>query len=113
MTYPASSITMLVLPSSRGASLAANPTTVAAGAATTASWSNIAAPTAKDWIGLYSGPAAANGAFIAWRYTTGTAAGNVSFTVPSGTPAGSGYELRLFSNDGYTRLATSAPFTVT
>ena len=34
------------------------------------------------------------------------------FPIPSNTPAGT-YELRLLSNNGYTRLATSNPFTVT
>src|SRR5205823_5751177 len=93
--------------------ISANPTTVAQGATTTVSWSGIPSPTPKDWIGLYGSPGAADNAFLyTWRYTTGTAAGSVPLTIPLGTPAGNTYELRLFANDGFTRLATSGPLTV-
>jgi len=49
---------------------------------------------------------------LSWRYTTGAASGSVPFSIPSSIPLGT-YELRLFANDGYTRLATSNTFTVT
>src|SRR5207247_1268377 len=95
-----------------GPTVSANPTTVAQGAATTVSWSGIASPTPTDWVGLFASSGAANTAFVTWRYTTGTAAGSVPLTIPVGTPAGSTYELRLFANDGFTRLATSGPITI-
>src|SRR5207249_3158971 len=44
--------------------------------------------------------------------TTGAASGSVVFTIPVGTPAGAGYQLRLFSNNGFTRLASFGPLTV-
>src|SRR6185295_20341257 len=48
---------------------------------------------------------------ITYRYTTGTASGNVPFTIPSNLAPGT-YQLRLFANNGYTLLATSSNFTV-
>jgi hypothetical protein len=92
------------------ANLAASPSTVFVGGAITAAWDSILAPTATDWVGLYAAGAADN-AFIAWVYTNGNAAGNVPLTVPVGTPTGS-YELRLFYNNGYAKLATSNGVTV-
>jgi hypothetical protein len=101
-----------------GAALTVTPTTVAAGGSVTASWSGIASPTARDWIGLY--PAGAPDSELrAWMYvscsqTPGTAraSGSCSFPIP-GTLAAGSYELRLFANDSYTRLATSSALTVT
>jgi hypothetical protein len=72
----------------------------------TVSWSGICAPTATDWIGLYL-PGAPNQPSLAWRYTTGGASGSLPFTIPAALAPGT-YELRLFSNDGYTRLGTSS-----
>ena len=96
------------------ASLSESPASVTTGqgvaATVTATWSSIFAPTSTDWIALYPVGAADN-AFIAYRYTTGAASGNVSFDIPASAAAGS-YELRLFSNNGYTKLATSGSFTV-
>ena len=93
------------------ATVSATPSSADAGAYVTASWTNIVAPTSTDWIGLYT-TGAANNAFVSWHYTTGSAAGNIPFLIPVGTAAGS-YELRLFSNDGFTLLATSSTLTVT
>ena len=42
------------------------------------------APTSTDWVGLYA-VGGADSEVAAWRYTTGTAGGSVTFTVPSGT----------------------------
>src|SRR5207245_10860858 len=74
---------------------------------------NVAAPTGKDWIGLYPSPGATDSAFVAWRYTGGGGSGSAPLTIPAGTAAGTSYELRLFANDGYTRLARSGPIAVT
>jgi glucose/arabinose dehydrogenase len=100
-----------------GPTLTASPTTVAAGASVTATWSGIASPTATDWIGLYVA-GTADTSYLGWIYVScaqtpgsAAAAGSCAFAVPSGTTPG-GYELRLFANNGYTRLATSNPFTV-
>ena len=93
-----------------GTTLSASPTTVAPGGTITATWSGIANPSATDWIGLYT-PGAANTAFLAWRYTTGAASGNLPLTIPSTLAQGT-YQLRLLANDGYTLLATSNNFTV-
>ena len=83
----------------------------------TATWSGIAAPTPGDWIGLYV-PGSGNSAYLAWIYVScskspgaASAAGSCPFTIPSGLAPGS-YELRLYANNIYTRLATSNPFAV-
>ena len=82
------------------------------GQALTATWSNIASPTARDWFGLYKSSTDADSAYIGWTYTTGTAAGSKALTVPANASAGTSYELRLFANNGFTRLAKSTAFTV-
>jgi len=100
-----------------GPTLSASPTTVAPGGTITATWSGIAAPAARDWIGLYT-PGAANASFIDWIYVscsktpgTGRASGSCSFVVPTTVAPGT-YQLRLFANDGFTLLTTSNSFTV-
>lgn len=90
--------------------LTASPTSVRPAGQLTAAWSGIASPTSTDWVALYSA-GAPDSAIRAWRYTTGATSGSVPLTVPWGTPAGS-YEMRLFSNNSYTRLATSSTVTV-
>lgn len=104
----ASVVTGVALPP---ASFAASPTSVISGSDVTANWSGVGAPTGTDWIGLYV-PGAPNTSYIAWRYTTGTASGSVPLTVPAAVTAGT-YELRLFANNVYTRIAVSNSFTVT
>src|SRR5262245_34956865 len=96
----------------------ASPTNVSPGGILSVSWSGISAPTSTDWIGLYS-PGAANTSFISWFYvscstTAGSAraSGSCSFVLPASLSGGS-YELRLFANDGFTRLAITNSFTVT
>ena len=100
------------------ASLSASPTTVSRELQSTASWNGIAAPTTTDWIGLYA-PGAADTNFINWIYVscstiagTARASGSCSYLLPATLSAGN-YELRLFANDGFTRLATTSSFTVT
>src|SRR5581483_10862074 len=96
----------------QAANLSETPSPVSAGAKLTANWSGVASPTAGDFIGLYPSGAAANNAYLAFKPTTGTASGSVQMTVPSSAAPGSAYELRLFANNSYTRLATSSPFSV-
>lgn len=74
------------------------------GANLSAQWA-VANPGPSDWIGL-AAFGAKNSSYLAWTYTGGAASGSVALQVPPGTPPGE-YELRLFSNDGLTRLATS------
>jgi subtilisin family serine protease len=105
------SFTVTAVVGCAGTSLSMTPTTVAAGGSVTATWSGICAPTGGDWIGLYA-PGAPDAPSLAWRYTTGTASGSVPFTIPATLAPGT-YELRLFSNGGYTRLAVGNSFTVT
>ena len=46
-----------------------------------------------------------------WRYTSGTAAGSATLRVPFLTLPGA-YEVRLFAQNGYARLAPPAAVTV-
>lgn len=115
-TRLATSGTLTVAPS--GPQLSVSPGSVAAGGTVTATWSGIATPTPADWIGLYS-PAAPDTSYLAWIYVScsqtpgaARAAGSCAFVVPSGLAPGT-YELRLLANNGFTRLATSGPLTVT
>ena len=62
-------------------------------------------PTSTDWIALF--PAgAANTAYISANYTSGTASGSVTLSVPGSAAPGS-YELRLFAHNSFTLLATT------
>jgi hypothetical protein len=93
-------------------SLSATPPQVAAGATVTATWANVPSPSSTDWLGLYpQSVPVADSNYLAFRYTTGTASGSVPVALPSTLAAGS-YELRLFSNNSFQRLATSNAFTV-
>ena len=94
------------------ATVSANPTTTNAGGVLRVSWSGLINPTPNDWIGLYPSLRTPYYGDIAWRYTDGGASGTVSIRVPPGAPPGTSYEVRLFRNDTYSRLATSGPLTV-
>ena len=103
---------------STGVSLSATPTSVAAGSSVIVTWGGIAAPSAADWIGLYTS-GAPNNSFVGWLYVScsqipsiARSAGACSVPIPSNVAAG-GYELRLFANNGYTSLATSNALVVT
>lgn len=92
--------------------LSASPSTVNPGGSVTATWSNIASPSSTDSIGLYPSPSSPDSARVAWVYTGGGASGTRTLSVPASTTPGTTYELRLFSNDSYSRLTQSGPFTV-
>ena len=99
------------------AALTANPTAVSTGGSVTASWSNVGTPSSTDWIGVYA-TGAANTAYQGWLYDdscnqtgNGTTTGGGSCPIRLPTTPGT-YELRLFSNNGYTLLATSQTITV-
>ena len=95
----------------------ASPSTIAAGSPVTATWSGLANPVARDWIGIYT-TTAGDLSFIDWRYvscsqTPGSAMAAGSCAFPTGGLTAGTYQFRLFRDDGYTRLATSNTFTVT
>src|SRR5262249_23340244 len=90
--------------------LGVSPSDAVAGGTTMAMWSGIPAPTATDWIGLYAAGSADTNYQVRWN-TNGRASDAILVTLPGGTSDGS-YEMRLFSNNTFTRLAVSNPFTV-
>jgi len=88
-----------------------SPANVAPGETITVNWTGICAPATNDWIGLYT-PGAPDNPSITWKYTSSTTAnGSTPFTIPASLAPGT-YELRLFSQNTYVRLATTATFTV-
>ena len=89
------------------------------GGTVTATWTAIAAPTNRDWIGLYAS-GGADTAYLDWIYDNTCSRAGVNstpdhgacpFNIPNTLPNGT-YELRLYANNNYIRLATSGPFTV-
>jgi acid phosphatase type 7 len=101
---------------STATALSVSPTSVARGDTVTVTWSDIASPSAWNWIGLYRG-GAADSNYLSWIYVSCSqtadaprASGSCPFAIPSGTASGT-YELRLFGS-GPTLLATSEPLTV-
>ncbi len=98
-----------------GTILVATPSSVAPGSGVTVTWNGIAAPAAKDWIGLYT-PGAGNTSFQSWMYVSCSqtpAAARPSGSCVYGLPGISGtYELRLLSNDGFSSIATSNPISI-
>src|SRR5262249_38848324 len=92
---------------------------VTAGGGMDVAWTGIATPTSTDWIGLYT-PGAPDTPFLSpWSHGSRThtprpprAARARPLVIPAGLAPGT-YELRLLANNVFTRLATSALFTVT
>ena len=109
-TDPSHAVDLAVLVAG-GVSLVATPAAAAPGADLTVTWSGIASPTTTDWVGLFAS-GAPDSDVMAWKYTPGTAGATVTIRIPTGTFDGT-YELRLFAQNSYTRLATSGPITVT
>jgi hypothetical protein len=103
---------------SAGVSLAASPSSLAAGNPFTVTWSQIPNPTKSDWIGLYA-PGSSETSYLDYVYVSCTSSSNVvaesgSCPFPTSNYLAAGtYEFRLFTNNSYTRIATSNPVTVT
>jgi len=114
---PTATVTPTRTPTVAGATLSANPLTVEPNGTERVSWSGIPSPTTGDWIGLYpQGAVDDSTGFLDWKYvscnqspTTAKASGSCDFTMRSTLDT---FEFRLFANDGYIRLATSNPVTV-
>jgi hypothetical protein len=91
-----------------GPTLATSPIAISSGATLTATWKGITSPSVNNWIGLYAaGVPDAN--FLSQAFTNGQAAGSTSIMPGSLTPGT--YELRLFADSAFTRLAVSNSFT--
>src|SRR4249920_3814791 len=101
--------------SATAATLSESPANIAQGGTVAATWSAIAAPTNRDWIGLYAS-GAVDTTFLDWIYVSCSKSaggappnGSCPFLIPGSLSNGT-YDLRLFTNNGYTRLATSNSF---
>jgi hypothetical protein len=91
--------------------LAVSPPSLAPDGVVTATWSGITGPTAGDWLGLYPAGAADSDLRYSFLFTDGSASGQTGYQLPLDLPVGT-YELRLFSNGSWLRLAVSNPFTL-
>jgi uncharacterized Zn-binding protein involved in type VI secretion len=85
-------------------------TTAAPGENLTVSWQGIPAPSVGDWFGLYPVGAPDTGYLRYWR-PGGADSGSLLATVPSDATPGA-FELRLFTQDTYQRIAVSSTFAV-
>lgn len=63
----------------------------------------------RDWVGLYP-VGAADSSYLLWQYLPSGNSGTLSFNTDSLEPGA--YEARTFENNGYTRRATSATYTI-
>ncbi len=80
------------------------------GSTITVAWNGTTTTSATDWVGIYT-PGAADTDYLAWVYTDGNSTGNKALPLTASTlTAGQTYEIRLYANDGYTRLATGESF---
>lgn len=91
-------------------SVAVGEARVVAGKAVRVSWSGLTHPHKQDWVGLFRKDAKDN-ARLDFRYTGGAREGTLELPIGGSTPPGE-YDVRLFSAGGWTRLGTSATFTV-
>jgi endonuclease/exonuclease/phosphatase family metal-dependent hydrolase len=89
-------------------SVTTSPSAANSGQALTVTWTAPNGRPANDWIGLYK-VGEAETSYISWQYTGGAPSGSTSFTGPSQTGQ---YEFRYFTNNSYSRAATSNPVTV-
>ncbi len=87
------------------------PASIDVGGTTTMTWTGISTATPTDWIGLYI-PGMIDTNYVDWIYIScsknsaaAQSSGSCAYTV-SGTIAAGDYEVRLFTNDGFSRLAT-------
>jgi hypothetical protein len=93
-----------------GATLASTPMSTGPGGTVTASYAGVATPTPTDWVGLYA-TGTPDASYIARWNTTGQASASNAWLLP-GTLATGTYELRLFANNTFNRLATGNTFSV-
>ena len=99
-------------------SLTVAPTTVSAGGSVSATWTQLASPTSRDWLGLYV-PGSPSTSYLALLYvnctstpTVAVPAGSCPFTIPFGLTPGT-YELRINWDNGFSTRAISNSFSVT
>jgi hypothetical protein len=117
LTGASSSSSSPSTPPPSATTLNASPTSASVGQTVTATWS-IASPTAGDWVGLYSA-GSTDTQYLTWKFVScsttpaaPSASGSCGFLLPTSLSPGT-YQFRLFTNNTYTRIATSNNFTVT
>lgn len=116
-THLAVSVNFVV--SAGAGSLSESPNPVPTGSSATGTFSGVSPATVKDWIGIF--PAAGDDhSYLTWVYTSSCtqtpgasalASGSCNLST-AGTTSGASYQLRLFANDGFIRIAVTGNFTV-
>ncbi len=76
----------------------------------TVTWAGVPAPSSKDWIAIVP-INASDRSYVAWAYTNGAAASRMAFVLPLTIAAGT-YDVRLFSNDTFSRIALGSVITI-
>jgi hypothetical protein len=109
-TFNRLAISNSVTVTASGPTVAVSPPLTAAGATVTVNWQNIAAPSPTDWVGVYA-TGAADANYTTRIFSSGRATDRGLIQLPGGLAAGT-YELRLFSNNTFNRLASSNTFNV-
>jgi hypothetical protein len=89
--------------------VAASPISLSNGASLTVTWSGVTSPSVNNWIGIYAA-GAPDANYLSQTFTNGSAAGSTSIVL-SGFAPGT-YEVRLFADSAFTRLALGNTFTV-
>src|SRR5207247_7919337 len=75
-----------------------------------ASWVGLQNPAPKDWVGIFP-VEGADETRIAMEWTGGHASGTLEL-IPNQPLKPGQYELRLYENGGWERIATSTPFSI-
>lgn len=106
---------------SAAAVISETPNPVAVNGTITVTWSGVTGQTVKDWYGVFHHTDSDTATANAWAYdssctqtsgATAKASGTCSLGLGSGVAAGTDYEMRLYTNDSNTRIATGSIFTV-
>jgi hypothetical protein len=109
MQAPAESAPSNIVQGSCCVSLSVTPLVASVGHTLTVGWAGIAAPSWTNFV-TFAPQGARDNQYITYQRTDGKASGVMAYPVP---PVGVGlYELRLYADDTYTKLATSAPVRV-
>lgn len=109
MAAPAESAPSNIVQGSCCVSLSVTPLVASAGQTLTVSWAGIAVASWTNFV-TFAPKDARDSQYITYQRTNGQASGVMAYPVP---PVGVGfYELRLYADDQYTRLAVSEPVRV-
>jgi hypothetical protein len=109
MAAPAESAPSNIVQGSCCVSLSVTPLVASVGQTLTVSWAGIAVASWTNFV-AFAPQGARDNQYVTYQRTDGKASGSMPYPVPT-VPVGL-YELRLYADDSYTKLATSEPVRV-